>query len=307
LGILEPFQTSPDTSIRADAEKEIEAVRDLEKEAGKHREEAEAILAMLEPPEWGKIEEARARLESLGKADLPAPVRGGLGAIGDRIEAARTRLLSTLEKDGLLFVEGGRYRVGSDDEGDKNPSHDVELKSFVISRTEVTREQYGIFLQATGRASPPGFEGLSPEHPVTHVTAEEAAEYCQWLSKAGEARYRLPTADEWEASAAWDRNGGRVRTYPWGDDFETGKANIDGGLVRKVGSGESDCSPSGAMDMAGNVSEWVIDPSGKGYLVCGGCCDDEGDEMAARCAFRQRLPAKTRGRSLGFRIVRVLE
>jgi formylglycine-generating enzyme required for sulfatase activity len=61
------------------------------------------------------------------------------------------------------------------------------------------------------------------------------------------------------------------------------------------------------MDMAGNVSEWTLERGRNRYWVCGGCIDDEGDETAAMCAGRQKMPPTMRGKSLGFRVLRILD
>jgi formylglycine-generating enzyme required for sulfatase activity len=102
------------------------------------------------------------------------------------------------------------------------------------------------------------------DHPVVHVSYDDALAYCQWAGK------QLPTEAQWEYAA---RGGLKRKPYPWGDDLKPGGqwyANIWQGTFpteNKVEDGYKFTAPVGKFpangfglhDMAGNVWEWCGD------------------------------------------------
>jgi formylglycine-generating enzyme required for sulfatase activity len=167
----------------------------------------------------------------------------------------------------MVYVPGGTFQMGSTEGGaDEQPVHSVTLDSFWIDQTEVTNAQYARCV-AEGICSPPArpssatrdsYYGDSQydDYPVMWVSWDDATTYCQW------AGGRLPTEAEWEYAA----RGPDGHLYPWGNDPPDENLANYGYSVRettKVGSYPGGQSWVGAMDMAGNVFEWVKDWYGR--------------------------------------------
>jgi len=179
----------------------------------------------------------------------------------------------------MVYVPAGEFTMGSD-EGDSNeqPVHTVYLDAFYIDKYEVTNAQFAQFLNEQGNQEEGGVTWLDigsesclitqigeqyqpksgyDDHPVIEVSWYGARAYCLWASK------RLPTEAEWEKAA----RGTDERTYPWGErvDCDHAQYNECEGETAPVGSKPKGASPYGALDMAGNVAEWVADSYGEDY------------------------------------------
>jgi cytochrome c-type biogenesis protein len=140
---------------------------------------------------------------------------------------------------------------------DETPQQKFFLKEFYIDRYEVTHKRYKKFIDAVGAVPPANWQGENfpagkDNHPVTHVSWYDAANFCQWANKI------LPTEKLWERAA----RGKGGHEYPWGDSFQEGWANLSDRPGSKnqpvaVGSFPKSASPEGVHDLVGNVWEWV--------------------------------------------------
>lgn len=166
------------------------------------------------------------------------------------------------------FLMGSNPEVDPDTQDDERPQHNVSLDSFWIDRTEVTNEQYKLCVQESScdtsvYANDGRYNG--DEQPVVGIDWFSAEAYCTWTGG------QLPSEAQWEYAA----RGNDGRLYPWGNEFDGQKLNFcdsncgsdwkddnynDGyAFAAPVGSYPAGESWVGAVDMAGNVWEWVAD------------------------------------------------
>ena len=168
-------------------------------------------------------------------------------------------------KDGMVivYVPEGDFMMGSDDgQNDEKPEHEVYLDAYWIDQTEVTNAMFAECVAEGVCKEPSEFSSFSrdfyygnnayDEYPVNYVNWFQARSYCEWAGR------RLPTEAEWEKAA----RGEDGRTYPWdngspGSDLLNYNSNIND--TTSVGLYSEGASPYGALDMAGNVWEWVSD------------------------------------------------
>jgi formylglycine-generating enzyme required for sulfatase activity len=174
----------------------------------------------------------------------------------------------------MIYVPGGEFRMGTSLIDLAARAHMVALDGFWIDQTEVTNAQYHRCVEAGACSAPttchwgePTYDdGTKADHPVVCVSWQSAHAYCTWVEA------RLPTEAEWEYAA----RGPEGPIYPWGDELDGSRLNscdihcphedqkvdaFDDGYARTapVGAYPAGASWCGALDMAGNVWEWVAD------------------------------------------------
>jgi formylglycine-generating enzyme required for sulfatase activity len=199
-----------------------------------------------------------------------------------------------------------------------HPAHEVFLDAFWIDKYEVSNAQFAQCVEE-GACSQP-FQPYSfsrneyygnsqyDHYPVSSVSWYQANEYCHW------AGGRLPTEAEWEKAARGTAGG----YFPWGNKTPSSElANFEWAIgdTLRVGLYPEGISPYGALDMAGNVWEWVSDwwgyydsnqadnpigpTSGDYRVIRGGAWDS--DTIRLLTAFRNGDSPEYAGFYVGFR------
>jgi iron(II)-dependent oxidoreductase len=170
----------------------------------------------------------------------------------------------------------------------EKPAHEVDLSSYLIDTVPVSNAAYRAFVEAggydderlwtasgwrwrceSGKRSPAFWfrdagswmrrrfarvEPLPDEEPVQHVCWFEADAYARWAGR------RLPTEAEWEKAASWDPDTRSKLRFPWGDEAPSDDlANLGQRRYHPTASGSypAGASPSGALQMVGDVWEWT--------------------------------------------------
>lgn len=164
--------------------------------------------------------------------------------------------------ENMVFIPAGAFIMGNNDgDPDEIPAHKVYLDEYYIGKYEVTVDEYGRFLDATGYRQPTNWMDAKVEShwPVSGVSWIDAGKYCEWLSEETGLQYRLPTEAEWEKAA----RGEEGYIYPWGDFWDPSRCNslmtFETRFLRPIGSFPIGVSSYGVHDMAGNVWEWCSD------------------------------------------------
>jgi len=214
-----------------------------------------------------------------------------MAALASVPAAAATGVAAAAE---VVHIPGGEAVIGSN-RGlpDEQPVHRIVIAPFRMDRTLVTVEAFSRYVRATGAVTeaerfgdsavfdvatgtwglvrgatwrrPQGPQGPDalPDHPVTHVSWNDARDYCASAGK------RLPSEFEWEHAARLGHDGeptyamgelaireGEFLANFWQGEFPRRNSGADGWLYSSP-AGLLGHSPTGLTDMAGNVWEWT--------------------------------------------------
>ena len=196
----------------------------------------------------------------------------------------------------MVAVKGGTFIMGCTSEqgyncnDDEKPAHSVTLSDYYIGKYEMTVGLFRVFVNETNYKTDADKEGWSyvwngsswykkkgvnwrcdangnvrnsseDNHPVIHVSWNDAQAFCKWLSRKTGQTFRLPTEAEWEYAA---RGGNKSKDYKYSgsnniDDVAWYTSNSEG-KTHDVGTKLP--NELGIYDMSGNVWEWCQDRYG---------------------------------------------
>lgn len=203
----------------------------------------------------------------------------------------------------FVKIPSGAFVMGNNRRGGYSaPECKVEIeKSFWMSATEITNQQYRVFFpqhdsryiaQLWKDHVKPGYPANNPSQPVIRISWNQAAEYCNLLSRKSGLKCCLPTEAQWEwaaragsATPFWfgasnadfspyenlaDKQLSKMAVtgidpQPMAEDnpnfpfynFLLRSRNVDDGSMIVAEVARYKPNPWGLYDMHGNVQEWT--------------------------------------------------
>jgi len=248
----------------------------------------------------------------------------------------------------FVLIPAGPFVMGEvDGDADAFPQSIVRIdRPFYMGRFEVTNEQYAAFDSAHDSGyisvfnkdqSTRGEVANRPRQPVIRVSWQQAAAFCDWLSRRSGREVSLPAEAQWEHACragsatplsygAIDANFAklanladeRLENLCRGDSpkWIPAAVNVNDGAVVTEQVGKYQANAWGLQDMHGNVCEWTLTTykpypyasdgrdaaSAQGEkVVRGGSFYDR--PHRATSSFRLSYPSWQRVFNVGFRVV----
>jgi sulfatase modifying factor 1 len=193
----------------------------------------------------------------------------------------------------LTLIPAGEFMMGSpESEKDRlklEAQHKVKLtKSYYMGVTEVTQGQW-FSVMGTRPWEGKTYVKEGANYPATHVSWEDAVDFCKRLSQKDGVPYRLPTEAEWEYAC----RGGSQTAYSFGDSavslkdyawFDANASDVDEEYAHEVGKKRG--NSFGLFDMHGNVWEWCSDWYDGDYYESSTLEDPKGPSSGSYRVFR---------------------
>ena len=209
-----------------------------------------------------------------------------------------------------IYVSGGTFQMGGNENHMEEPIHSVTVSGFSIGKYEVTQAQWKHVM-----GSKPSYFKNCGNCPVENVSWNDIQTFLHKLKQQTGKTYRLPSEAEWEFAA---RGGNNNRGYTYSGGNDVGSVAQYHGNNNKGTKQVGSKSPNelGIYDMSGNVREWCQDWY-KGYPGSSSGFDFTGESRVHRggswryIAKSCRVSARDGGSltfhddALGFRIVLV--
>ena len=226
-------------------------------------------------------------------AVLAVLVISSLSAAAETVQPTPTKkpapfseqISGTLVKFDMIPIPAGVIAVA--DPAKEGATKKVKIKPLYVGRTEVTWDEYDVFVfkfDEPQSPAPGGSDAVSHPskpygaadrgyghkgYPAINMSYYGAEQYCRWLSLKTGKKYRLPTEAEWEyaCTACKPLPGEKeLAQYAWFWQEKTQPV------------GKKKPNAWGIFDMLGNVAEWCVGLDGK-PVVCGGSFEDFAKDM----------------------------
>jgi len=180
----------------------------------------------------------------------------------------------------MALIPAGSFVMGSDNRAEVRSPHLVNIRSFLLGKTEVTQKLWFWVM----RTNPSRAKVCGLECPVENVSWEDVQAFVRKLNQKTGQKYRLPSEAEWEYAA----RAGTTTGWSFGDDV-TKLGNYawygenSGGQTHSVG--QKLPNPFGLFDMHGNVWEFTQDCWHESYVDA----PADGSPWMTACAGNRRV------------------